>query len=318
MRELREVSAYNENLFTAIYASAFRRDHALRAYGQDTSGPPFSSLLTCVPSSVYALAALADRPAWWVGQPAIVVNMNVSWLRWALIWHLERMPDLFDMAELAGVDPVRVDRHRVKHARNAGEWTREALLKAEPAIRGGVSVARLIERCKHLPALRGELPKLRAAYEAAWNAGRVVVDAAAPEELFRRYGSPTLDNPSRHRPARADYTRLAGWLFVESGPSEELLLAKKFDGFGILGHRVVPICICGTPRQVLIVLVPLQGGPASTKGYTQPHSPIPRTGGSPKCSARSDSGARHRPPWQKWRPLFRPRRRGGDTRRRRM
>lgn len=188
VRELREVSGYNENLFTAIYASAFRRDHALRAYGQDTSGPPFSSLLTCVPSSVYALAALADRPAWWVGQPAIVVNMNVSWLRWVLIWHLERMPDLFDMAELAGVDPVRVDRHRVKHAWNAGEWTREALLKAEPAIREGVSVARLIERCKHLPALRSELPKLRAAYEAAWNAGRVVVDTAAPEELFRRYG----------------------------------------------------------------------------------------------------------------------------------
>ena len=21
--------------------------------------------------------------------------MNVSWLRWALLWHLERMPDLF-------------------------------------------------------------------------------------------------------------------------------------------------------------------------------------------------------------------------------
>jgi glycosyltransferase involved in cell wall biosynthesis len=188
VRELREVSAYNENLFTAIYACVFRRDHALRAYGQDTSGPPFSSLLTCVPSSVYALAALADRPAWWVGQPAIVVNMNVSWLRWALIWHLERMPELFDAAELAGVDPVRVDRHRVKHAWNVGEWTREALLEAEAAIREGTSVARLIERCKHLPAFRSELPKLRAAYEAAWDAGRVVADAAAPEDLFRCYG----------------------------------------------------------------------------------------------------------------------------------
>ncbi|MBL6079104.1 glycosyltransferase [Belnapia sp. T18] len=188
VRELREVAAYNENLFTAIYACAFRRDHALRAYGQDTSGTPFSSLLTCVPSSVYALAALADRPAWWVGQPAIVVNMNVSWLRWALIWHLERMPDLFDAAELAGVDPVRVDRHRTKHAWNAGEWTRMALMEAEPAIRDGTSVARLIERCKHLPAFRSELAKLYAAYAAAREAGRATAEDGPPEALFDRYG----------------------------------------------------------------------------------------------------------------------------------
>ena len=40
------------------------RDHALRAYQLDTGGPPFSSLTTCVPSSVYALAALQERPAW--------------------------------------------------------------------------------------------------------------------------------------------------------------------------------------------------------------------------------------------------------------
>src|SRR5262249_19601988 len=56
--ELSEVVALNENLFTAIYTCAFRRDHALRAYQLDTRGAPFSSLATCVPSSVYALAAL--------------------------------------------------------------------------------------------------------------------------------------------------------------------------------------------------------------------------------------------------------------------
>src|SRR5207244_10121410 len=67
--ELREVAGLNENLFTAIYTSVFRRDHALRAYQLDTRGAPFSSLATCVPSSVYALAALQDRPAWWVGEP---------------------------------------------------------------------------------------------------------------------------------------------------------------------------------------------------------------------------------------------------------
>ncbi len=186
--ELRQVAALNENLFTAIYACAFRRDHALRAYQQDTSGAPFSSLATCVPSSTYALAALQDRPAWWVGQPAIVVNMNVSWLRWALLWHLERMPDLFDVSELASIDPVRLDRHRHKHCWNAGEWTRAALMQAEDAIRRNVSIGRLLERCKHIPSFGPEVPKVYAAYREAWQAGRVVADSLAPDELFARYG----------------------------------------------------------------------------------------------------------------------------------
>ena len=186
--ELREVAALNENLFTAIYACAFRRDHALRAYQQNVTGTPFSSLLTCIPSSVYALAALQNRPAFWVGQPAIVVNMNVSWLRWVLLWHLERMPDLFDAAELAGIDPVRIDRHRKKHCWNAGEWLRGALMQAEDPVREGVSLARLIERCKHLEAFKAELPKLRAAYTEAWQAGRVVGDISEADALFARYG----------------------------------------------------------------------------------------------------------------------------------
>jgi len=189
---LREVAALNENLFTAIYACAFRRDHALRAYQQDVGGPPFSSLLTCVPSSVYALSALQDRPAWWVGQPAMVVNMNVSWLRWALLWHLERMPDLFDMAELAGIDPVRVDRHRAKHCGNAGEWTGMALMRAEDAIRERVSVARLLERCKHVGVFGPEVPRVHEAYADAWVAERVIADRLEPEALFARYGLDAL------------------------------------------------------------------------------------------------------------------------------
>ena len=185
---LREVAALNENLFTAIYACAFRRDHALRAYQQNVAGPPFSSLLTCIPSSVYALSALQDRPAWWVGRPAVVVNMNVSWLRWALLWHLERMPDLFDAADLAGIDPVRVDRHRFKHCWNAAEWARMALMEAEDAIREGFSVARLIERCKHIEAFATQVPGLRDVYARAWAAGRVVGDRLDPDALFARYG----------------------------------------------------------------------------------------------------------------------------------
>ncbi len=187
--KLQEVAGLNENLFTAIYACAFRRDHALRAYGQNTSGSPFSSLATCVPSSVYALAALQDRPVWWVGEPALVVNMNVSWLRWALLWHLERMPDLFEEAERQGIDPTRLDRYRLQHLTEAEQWVRAVYFQAEDAIRSNFSMARLLERCKHLSEFRERhLTGVRQAYAEAWSAGRVVVDAVPPNELFARYG----------------------------------------------------------------------------------------------------------------------------------
>lgn len=187
--ELREVAALNENLFTAIYACAFRRDHALRGYQLDVRGAPFTSLQTCVPSSVYALAALQDRPAWWVGEPAVVVNMNVSWLRWALLWHLERMPDLYEEAERAGVDPQAMERYRLNHLAAAESWVRTVYFEAEEAIRANFSLARLLERCKHLPEFRQQhLPGIRRAYAEAWKAGRVLVDPIPPEELFARYG----------------------------------------------------------------------------------------------------------------------------------
>ena len=179
---LREVAALNENLFTAIYACAFRRDHALRAYQLDTRGPPFSSLATCVPSSVYALGALAERPAWWVREPAVVVNMNVSWLRWRLLWHLERMPDLYDMGERAGLDRARLDRYRLQHLTQAESWVRAAYFEAEDAVRTGFSMARLLERSKHLAAFRAtHLPALRRVYAEAWAAGRVAADTVPPE-----------------------------------------------------------------------------------------------------------------------------------------
>ena len=123
---------------------------------------PFSSLATCVPSSVYALAALQDRPAWWVGEPAVVVNMNVSWLRWALLWHLERMPDLFEEAERRGVDPERLDVYRLQHLVEAEHGCGRPTSTRRTRSRANFSLARLLERCKHLPEFRdGHLPGVR-------------------------------------------------------------------------------------------------------------------------------------------------------------
>lgn len=203
--ELREVAGLNENLFTAIYTCAFRRDHALRAYQLDSRGEPFTSLGTCVPSAVYALAALQDRPAWWVGEPAVVVNLNVSWLRWALLWHLERMPDLFEEAERQGISPVRLEPYRLKHLGEAELWIRTVYFDAEDAIARNFSLARLLERSKHLAEFREwHLPGVRRAYFDAWAAGRVLVDPIPPEELFARYGleaGASSEGPAKREPS---------------------------------------------------------------------------------------------------------------------
>lgn len=185
---LSKVAALNENLFTAIYACVFRRDHALRAYQQDMTGAPFSSLMTCVPSSVYALEWLMDRPAWWVGKPAVVVNMNVSWLRWALLWHLERMPDLFELAELRGADADALEVYRSNHCAEAPSWLAAALSSHDDAIRTAVSASRLLQRTKHLTRMRNHLPALKTAYADAWHAGRVAADPLDPDRLFAAFG----------------------------------------------------------------------------------------------------------------------------------
>jgi glycosyltransferase involved in cell wall biosynthesis len=193
VRELREVSPLNENLFTAIYACAFRRDHALRAYQQDVRGAPFTSLVNCVPSSVYALSALQHRPAWWVGEPAVVVNMNVSWLRWALLWHLERIPDLYEMAELNGVRGELLEAYRSNHCADTPAWIRATYFQAEDSIRLNFSMSRLLERTKHLPKQRDiHLSGIRQAYTEAWEAGRVGANAIPPDELFSSYGLRTI------------------------------------------------------------------------------------------------------------------------------
>ena len=83
----------------------------------------------------------------------------------------------------------RLDRYRLKHLVEAERWVRMAYFEAEDAIRTNFSLARLLERCKHLPEFRDRhLEGVRRAYSDAWEAGRVAVDPIPPDELFARYG----------------------------------------------------------------------------------------------------------------------------------
>ncbi|MFC0239695.1 glycosyltransferase [Rhodopseudomonas telluris] len=186
--EIRSFAAFNENLFTAIYACVFRKDHAVAAYTQDTSGPPFSNLMTCIPTSDYVLRHMINRPGYWIGDPYVIVNMNVSWLRWALIWHLERMPDLFDLAETQGVSAEQIAPYRANHSADTPTWSRHVYFGADAELAPMFSMARLLERCKHIPGFQQHLPDLFDVYSRAYLNDRVVVDDLSPWQMFEEFG----------------------------------------------------------------------------------------------------------------------------------
>lgn len=164
---VRDVATCSENFFTAIYCLVFRRDHALRAYSQNTDGRPFSTMLTCIPTTYHVLHGMMDEPACWVGEPQLVVNMNVSWLKYASLWILERLPEMFDVAEMRGADPEGIDRWRAHNVPGVVHYFGE-ILNDDPAGNAPYfSAARLVARFKHIEAFAREVPRLKRQYEAA-------------------------------------------------------------------------------------------------------------------------------------------------------
>ena len=178
---VREISTASENFFTAIYCLVFRRDHALRAYSQDTAGRPFSTMLTCIPTSYHVVHRMMDEPGCWVGEPQLVVNMNVSWIKYAPLWILERLPELFDAAELRGADPDGVDRWRAHNVPGIVHFFREIMENDEVGNAEYFSAARLVARFKHVEAFARHVPRLKQVYAAAHARGAAA--AREPTEI---------------------------------------------------------------------------------------------------------------------------------------
>jgi glycosyltransferase involved in cell wall biosynthesis len=180
---LSSVAAKSENCFTAIYCLIYRKDHARRAYHQDVSGRPFSSLLTSVPSAAYVCHHLLDRPGYWIGDPCVVVNMNVSWLRYASLYILERFPELFDLMQEKGVDAREMDALRSRHVRVLAGWFRQIYLGSHRENLPLFSAERLVRRFGHLPAFRNAWPDLRKVYKKAFAEKRTEDPSLTPKRL---------------------------------------------------------------------------------------------------------------------------------------
>jgi FkbM family methyltransferase len=180
---VRTICSRNENFFTAIYTLVFRRDHALKAYSQDTTGRPFSTMLSCIPTTYYVLNNMMEEQGVWIGAPQLVVNMNVSWVKYAPLWILERIPELYELAERRGVPSSDIDRWRLHTLPSVLHYFREIFENDPMKNAEYFSPARLVRRFKHLPAFTEKIPMLKEIYERAHAAGHFAAKPP-PDRVF--------------------------------------------------------------------------------------------------------------------------------------
>ena len=184
LSSIKELAVLNENFFTAIYCLVFQRAHALLAYSQFTEGEPFSTLPTCVPTTNHVLHHMMDLKGYWLGEPQLVVNLNVSWMRYAWRWILERFPEMHDIAIKNGADRRQVDRWRAHHLPGIVHFLREIYsINADDPVRVGFDIAYLISQIKHLNEYQSYQSEISNIYGNAFTAGHPLAKRN-PETIF--------------------------------------------------------------------------------------------------------------------------------------
>lgn len=183
---VKDLAAKCENFYTAIYAFAARRDHAMRAYCQDTSGRIFSTMVGCIPSTYYILNYMPERAAYWIGRPSLVVNSNVSWAAYGPMLDLEHLPEAWDLAQRTGTPVQEVDRRRANRLWLVEMMWRD-LFENDPVGNAAFcSPERIVMRLKHLPEFETHVPELQAIYRRAHDAGNPAAQLD-PEILFSAF-----------------------------------------------------------------------------------------------------------------------------------
>jgi len=126
---------------------------------------------------------MMDRPAYWVGDPCLVVNMNVSWMRYASLFILERFPEIFDRMEARGVPRAEVDALRAHHVPDLLTWLPRILFGPQREHLGSFSTERLVRRFARVDAFAARWPEVRALYRGAHGQGLADDPALSPERL---------------------------------------------------------------------------------------------------------------------------------------
>jgi len=179
---VKEISCYNENFYTAIYSFVAKRNYARRIYSQDTSGEAFSSLQTCVPTTKYILSNMMEAKGYWESEPLITVNLNVSWGRYAPLWILERVPEVYDFAELNGIPTKEVDPWRKHTLQNTLTFLEMVYTSENLEMYKQFNIIRFIRRYRHLSEFGKFLQQAEVIYENAFEQNNPLA-SIPPKEL---------------------------------------------------------------------------------------------------------------------------------------
>jgi hypothetical protein len=114
---------------------------------------------------------MMNEPAYWVGEPQLVVNLNVSWMKYAPLWILERIPEVYDLAERLGADPGSVDRWRKHTLPGVVHWFRKIYEHDPEGNMAYFSPSRIVARMKHLDSFPHHAQELWEIYESAHKKG---------------------------------------------------------------------------------------------------------------------------------------------------
>jgi len=182
---LADITDLNENFFTAIYTFVAKKKHAQKIFNQDTSGSEFSSLQSCVPTSKYILNNLLNSKSYWISEPAITINMNVSWGAFTPLWILERVPEVYDLAEFNGVEKEKVDFWRTHTLKMFVDVFRGVFTSNDISITRNLDLKAISRRVRHLKEFDQISLEMIKIYESARKANHPL--AVLETEEFATY-----------------------------------------------------------------------------------------------------------------------------------
>jgi glycosyltransferase involved in cell wall biosynthesis len=108
LHPVNEIADEHDNLFTAIYPIVFRSDVLAACFNYPFDGIPFGNLVESVPTTKIILESYRYCEAYWFDRPGIAGNAHNSWASHRPRWHLILMPEVFDLARDAGVNPQKI------------------------------------------------------------------------------------------------------------------------------------------------------------------------------------------------------------------
>jgi len=152
--QLKELVGINMNCFTPIYCSIMRRPMAAEAFKYSTD-EAFSTVRSVAAHAVYIAHNLFNRPAFYMGQPCLMVSDDGSWPEYLPIYYLTILPKIYDLFLEAGADSGAVQKLRKAWITDAGVPIWQMMSGQHVMLRERLSLWRFFFRYRRYPKLWG-------------------------------------------------------------------------------------------------------------------------------------------------------------------